>query len=50
MSCHLDWTCFSGALIGCCTAVGLIWVGLDISPAMLDVAVDREVSLGSEVW
>lgn len=39
----LDVGCGSGLSGDCLTEQGHAWIGVDISPAMLDVAVDREV-------
>ena len=56
VSCGLGWTRLGGGFIGYCGALGHTWVGLDIcNPALLDVAVDREVSpqgqaVGEGAW
>lgn len=45
----LDLGCGSGLSGEALSEAGLMWVGLDISAAMLDVAAEREVSAGTAV-
>lgn len=45
----LDLGCGSGLSGETLSEMGHIWLGTDISPAMLDVAVDREVREGTSV-